>query len=300
MNFIDGCTLQELLDDCRNDEDKAKALPLLRTDLLASIGKMLLEDLNKLCNANIQHEDLTPSNIIVSKNKDGSIKEVILIDLGRNYLYTHRTGLVENREALFVAPEIRVDSNGTSTNTSDLYSFGMILIELADPQGVQGKTIPDSFYEYAPALARFVEDLVDVNPDKRLLIFSHDRNDLLSAFVDELNVLPSDSEVKPWLPFRLWGRQIEIKPKVQFWVQQIRDLFFPSSQLALLRELWRLNRSPKHTEIAKYSGRLYRMAESSAPFTQPYFPFCITLVSSDIWNRRLWLNEFRSAIYLPL
>ena len=250
MDFKEGPTLRELLDKRREEERSTP--PLLRTDLLASIGEPLLKALSSLP-PEIQHEDLTPSNIIVSKNEDGS-QRIVLIDLGRNYVHLHKIWLPDNREALFIAPEVRDDNS--SSDKTDLYSFGMILIDLVDPQGVQSIMIPDSLYQYAPTLARFVEDLIDVNPNNRLLIFN--KKDLLSTFADELKVLPSDPEVKPGMHLRLWGRQIEIKPEVHLWVQQIRDLFYPSSQLALLRELWRLDQSPKHTEIARYSGRLYR------------------------------------------
>ena len=69
----------------------------------------------------------------------------------------------------------------------------MILIDLADPNGVQSGTIPDSLYQYAPHLARFIEDLIDKEPKKRLLIFPlNDRKDLYSIFTDLLKVLPPE------------------------------------------------------------------------------------------------------------
>jgi len=98
----------------------------------------------------------------------------MLIDLGRNYLYTRRLGLAENQEVLFVAPEVKENSKTNASPLSgfksDLYSFGMIIIELVKPRRSHIPLIPDSLYQHAPALARFIEDLVDNDPTKRLLI----------------------------------------------------------------------------------------------------------------------------------
>lgn len=242
MDFVEGLTLQEVLQEQRCAEKKEP--PFLRTDLLISIGKPLFDVLCALSNAGFRHEDLTPSNIIIVFNLDRTIEKVVLIDLGRNHLYTRKTGIAENREALFVAPEVR---NGHSIDTSDLYSFGMLLIELADPRGVQSLTISESIYQYAPQLARFIEDLIDINPEKRLLIFRpKGKKDLYlnlhNIFTDELKVLPPYSEVQSGLHLT---------------VQQIKALFFPSDLLSRQRKLWQITRSSKHPEIVRHSGWLY-------------------------------------------
>jgi serine/threonine protein kinase len=242
MKFVEGSTLREYLEEYKQRESQKP--PLLRTKWLKSIGMPLLAALTELFQEGLRHEDLTPSNIMVREKPDGSI-EIALIDLGRNYLYTRRLGLEANREAQFVAPELK-DSKSPRYDTSDLYSFGMILIELADPVGVQGRTVPDSLHQYAPHLARFVEDLIDQNPEYRLLIFrSHDRKDpysnLYNIFADILKVLPSQPEVNPGRFFR---------------VRQFIGLFYPSHQLAHARDLWNITRKSS-APIAKYTGRLY-------------------------------------------
>lgn len=243
MDFITGPTLQELLEERRKSESQAPRL--LRTDLLALIGQPLLKALGSLSSiGKKQHEDLTPSNIILHKRPDGSM-EIIFIDLGRNYLYTSHLGLEASREALFVAPEVK---NMEGSDTAGLYSFGMILIDLADPIGVQGHTIPDSIYQYVPHLARFIEDLIDKKPKNRLLIFPPtDRKDLYpqlcSIFTDLLQVLPSESEVKP-------GRF--------FWVKQFIELFYPSHPLTHLKKLWGITfPSQTHAQIPRYPYARY-------------------------------------------
>jgi serine/threonine protein kinase len=244
MDFIDGLNLREFLQKRRRIENQQP--PLLRIDLLASIGKPLLTALTHLSHTNLYHEDLTPSNIMVHEKFDGSIDKITLIDIGRNYLYTRHVGIEASREALFVAPEVKAGQN--TEETSDLYSFGMILIELADPIGVQGGPIPESLYLYAPHLARFIEDLIDTKPENRRLVFPiKDRKDpyanLCCLFEDLLKVLPSEREMKA-------GRF--------FWVQQFLALFYPARQRKHAWDLWRMTRtSSMHPEIAKYTGWLF-------------------------------------------
>ncbi len=274
MDFINGDTLKEVLEKRRAEEVRNKTPLLLRTDLLRSLGKPLLEALDELSQANsagIKHEDLTPSNIIVCTKPDKTIEKIVFIDLGRNYLYTSHLGLEAGRDARFVAPEVR---SGESSGRPDLYSFGMILIELADPIGVQGDVIPDSLYQYAPYLARFIEDLIDKKPENRLLIFPlKDIKDLCSIFTDLLEVLPPESEVKP-------GKF--------FWVQQFIALFYPKRQLTRARGLWRITRSSStHPEIAKHTGRLYGWLVVST------ISWYLIFLVSTVWGARdFGLNPF--------
>jgi hypothetical protein len=244
MDMVEGSNLREFLQQRRVAEGNSS--PLLRTDLLASIGKPLLKSLHELSCAGLQHEDLTPSNIMIRAKEDGSVDRVMLIDLGRNYLYSRHVGLEASREALFVAPEIKAGQS--VEETSDLYSFGMVLIELADPFGVQRGMIPESLYEYAPHLARFIEDLIDRRSEYRRLIFPKKEKqssyaDLCLLFENLLTVLPSEREVKP-------GKF--------FWFQQFQALFYPSNQLKHAWGLWRRTRSSSmQPDIARHTGRLF-------------------------------------------
>jgi serine/threonine protein kinase len=244
MDFVDGLNLREFLQVRRMTEGQQP--PHLRTDLLASVGRPLLAALTHLSQAGIYHEDLTPSNIMVHKKTDGSIDQITLIDIGRNYLYTRHVGIKASREALFAAPEVKAGQK--TEETSDLYSFGMILIELADPIGVQGGIIPESLYQYAPHLARFIEDLVDAKPENRRLTFpikdwQNPYADLCQLFDDLLKILPSEREMKP---------------RRFFWAQQFLALFYPNRQLKHAWRLWRMTRSSSmHPELAKHTGWLF-------------------------------------------
>jgi len=276
MDFIEGLNLREFLQKRRENERQSPLL--LRTDLLISIGKPLLTALTHLSQAGLCHEDLTPSNIIIHEKSDGSIDHITLIDLGRNSLYTRHTKLEANREALFVAPEIKAGRK--TETTSDLYSFGMLLIELADPVGVQGNIVPDSLYQYAPYLARFIEDLIETNPNYRRLIFPTKEPkapyaDLCHLFDDLLKILPSEREMKP-------GKF--------FWLQQFRALFYPDSQVKHAWALWRMTcASSIHTDIADYTGWLFSWLLVSTIAT--YIIFFISL----IWGAR----DFGMSLFLP-
>lgn len=266
MDFIEGPTLQELLDE-RARSDRGGG-PSFRTDMLTSVGTPLLEALRELHSVGKCHHDLTPANIIVVKKQypeqlDDVVDRVVLIDLGRNYLYTHEIGLPESRESLFVAPEIkkfegRVDDGAArnrniyeATDTADVYSLGLILVELADPKGALNGVIPDSIYQYAPPLARFLEDLIDANPGNRLLVFgsSNPENlytDLCRIFADELKILPS-------LPNEIMGWWAATKSAI--------ELLRPSSRQVKQRyDIWRKTREKTrdaHAAIIRYSGWLF-------------------------------------------
>jgi serine/threonine protein kinase len=260
MDFAAGPTLAEFLSQERQRAGRAggsrgldgSSVAAIRADLLASVGPQLLDAAQQLHAAGFEHRDLTPSNIIVVTKPDirqpdgkvqrGAIERLVLIDLGRNYLFTRQADVPESREARFVAPEVKDDKPAAS---SDIYSLGMILAEVADPEGTLDGVIPDSLYQYAPHMARFIEDLIDASPDNRLLIFGQgtgpDLYDGLRAiFADLLKLLIAD---KPAL----------IKPGR---TRQFLELFLPSSRQVSHRLLiWRETRSA-HPAIGHYSGYL--------------------------------------------
>ena len=91
-----------------------------------------------------------------------------LIDIGANYLYTYAFGALEGPDGQFVAPEVKAD--GAAGDKSDVYSLGKLLAMFGG--GEPGDIVPDEFYAHAPLLARFIEDLIDKDPDNRLLLFS--------------------------------------------------------------------------------------------------------------------------------
>ena len=154
MDFAAGLTLAEYLSEERRRAAagtgraggspglERSSVAAIRADLLASVGPQLLDAAQQLHAAGFEHRDLAPSNIIVVTKPDirqpdgkvqrGTVERLVLIDLGRNYLFTRQADVAENKEARFVAPEVKDDKPSAS---SDIYSLGMILVEVADPEG---------------------------------------------------------------------------------------------------------------------------------------------------------------------
>ena len=103
--------------------------------------------IDSLAKSGRAHEDLTPSNIVLRNRLDGG-RSVVLIDLGRNYLYTRLIGVHGNVEAKFVAPEVRDDK---ASSNADIYSAGMLTAELLDPGSALER---ESSYELVRVRAR--------------------------------------------------------------------------------------------------------------------------------------------------
>jgi hypothetical protein len=278
MDFAAGPTLAEFLTEKRWPAagSDGSSVSAIRVDLLASIGPQLLDALHQLHAAGFEHRDLNPSNIIVVTKPDirqpdgkvqrGVIERLILIDLGRNYLFTRQTGVAEHREARFVAPEVKDDK---PVAISDVYSLGMILVEVADPEGVLDGVIPDGLYRYAPYMAKFAEDLIDGNPDNRLLIFGQGfgpdiYDGLRAVYADLLKLLIADERamIRP-------GR-----------TRQFLELFLPSSRQVGRRFLiWRETRSA-HPAIDQYSGYLLAW---SVVCTASWYAMCTVAL---VWGLR--------------
>jgi serine/threonine protein kinase len=302
MDFAAGLTLQELLAREQHQSTSAAAAGI-RTGLLASIGPELFEVLRSLHHAGFEHRDLAPSNIIVVNKPDikkpdgtiepGAVERLLLIDLGPNYLYTRQGRIAESREALFIAPEVKEDAPAA---TSDIYSLGMILVELADPRGALDGVIPDSLYRQTPYLARFIEDLIDAKPENRLLIFhpapGEDVFDTLrSAFADELKLLSVDDRAAL---------------SESSWLRNITELLLPSSrQVGHRFHIWRQARSA-HAAIDNYSG--YLLTWSVISTTAWYLIFAVALlwglrdVGIDAWSTPVTIIQkvFGSNSSLPV
>ena len=139
----------------------------VRLDLIRKLGLPLLSALGELHARGKLHEDLSPTNVIVRRRDEGY--DVTFIDFGRNYLYIGAVGRIEGADGAFVAPEVR--ANADSVARADLYSLGRILIAIGDVGQNPDGTIPDRFYGQAPLIARLVEDLIDQDPNRRLLVF---------------------------------------------------------------------------------------------------------------------------------
>jgi serine/threonine protein kinase len=207
--------------------------------------------------ANRYHADLSPSNIIVSQ--DGS--QFVLIDLGPNYLYTRSIGGAAGADSIFVAPEVK--AGNSQPWRADIYSVGQLLILFAGFQPSIDGVVPDVFYADAPLIAQFLEDLLDRNPENRLLSVTPPTwpagqqmpdavyTDLRTSFINELDVAKavskgegrSASRLRPLIgevirPFRGEpGRQKEISQLVDS-QRSRRD----SEQTRTLRRLYHWSR----------------------------------------------------------
>jgi serine/threonine protein kinase len=176
MDLAEGNTLAEEFIRLRQDTvlPKRASSPAgnVRLDLIRRLGLPLLHALGELHAQGKRHEDLSPTNIIVRREPvagGGEDYKVTFIDFGRNYLYTRAVGGLEGIDGSYIAPEVR--DNADDVAGADLYSLGRILVTLGDVGENKDGTIPDRFYGQAPLIARFIEDLVDAEPERRLIVF---------------------------------------------------------------------------------------------------------------------------------
>ncbi|WNI18773.1 hypothetical protein [Actinacidiphila sp. ITFR-21] len=176
MDFVEGRTLAETVrEESVVEANGAGDFRRLRLDRLEEKGVLLfdaLDELQRIARDNRSrdqftgvHADLSPSNIIVSDG-DGTFK---LIDLGRNYLYTHTITGTTGVDYSYIAPEVK--AGGNEIARADLYSLGQLLILIGCGRTSTDSVVPDIFYMRAMLLARFIEDLIDADPARRLLIF---------------------------------------------------------------------------------------------------------------------------------
>lgn len=221
MDFVPGQTLEEYLRGQPAGDG-------LQVDLLAELGPQLFAAMTDLEGAGLQHGDLSPSNIIVRRDAQGE-RTLVLVDLGVNYLYLHAAPGSGGPDAAFIAPEVR--TRGQNVERADIYSVGQLLIAVAGAPGGwpdRPSVVPDDFYAESPVLARFLEDLIDRDPARRLLIFQPDATQpfypqLLAFFEEEL------AAVRATRADRTEG---------------IRGLFTPlSGAPERARNMWRIRRS---------------------------------------------------------
>jgi serine/threonine protein kinase len=123
-------------------------------------------------NYNINHLDLSPDNIIV-KHSDGQVEDIYLIDFGVNYLLQEHVGSVGGlaRAQIYIAPELQLN-DACGTVRSDVYSLGMILLEMLSGRLLEKETLGEDLnaaWLTYPELAEVVEDLIDKDPANRLI-----------------------------------------------------------------------------------------------------------------------------------
>jgi protein kinase-like protein len=164
MDFVPGATLAERL---AAERETGARTGRLRLDLLERYGSALFAALDELDRVGLAHQDLAPSNIVVADTAGGV--SLTLLDLGVNYLYSHALPGESGPDFPYVAPEVRAD--GDARHRSDLYSVGQLLALIGTGGPAVGGIVPDDFYAETPLMARFLEDLLDADADRRLLLF---------------------------------------------------------------------------------------------------------------------------------
>lgn len=237
MDYVPGKTLQEWLDnEFGSSRPSGIGTRRVRLDALQEMSAPLFDALDELQEKGKVHEDLSPTNIIVETRKIGDKTgyHVTLIDLGRNYLYTRSVGAIEGPDAIYIAQEVKEETPG-GHRSADVYSLGQILIALGGVGRNPDGTVPDAFYERVPLVARFIEDLIDQNPETRLVLFGSGEGwkfgELGKVFNQELDATtaaeqekaaPTDERLftatvdlfrpdsrSPWRLWRLWKRRME-------------------------------------------------------------------------------------------
>ncbi|MFG3576177.1 protein kinase domain-containing protein [Micromonospora chersina] len=144
-----------------------------------------------------QHLDLSPSNVILAP--DGPAK---LIDLGRNHLYSRQVGIAEHDDSVYVAPEVK---NRGAAGTSDVYSLGVILTEILSGSPPRDGRVPDSIYEMSPALGRALDDLLEEDPHRRLLLAPRSDGTVYDRVSLLLEAAFAQVEAEPVVdPSRVW------------------------------------------------------------------------------------------------
>ncbi|WP_049562479.1 protein kinase domain-containing protein [Nonomuraea sp. SBT364] len=169
MPFQEGRTLSEQLAAM---EDRTPPAPL--PERLAACREMagrLTTALHRLASEapvdparqESQHLDLSPSNILIAA-ESGDIK---FIDLGANHLYSRQVGIADHDDSVYIAPEVK--NKGTSPS-ADAYSVGIILIQMICGYPPRDGRAPDEIWQLSPDLGRALEDLIEEDHHKRLLL----------------------------------------------------------------------------------------------------------------------------------
>lgn len=178
MEFVDGVRLSDYLSNLRRTEKYMSDQYFLH---VRKIFSLLTEALSSFETRHppIFHGDLTPLNIIIQGqgNTPSSLK---LIDFGANYVLQNvsvRHDALVDAFAMaetFVAPEV-LRLGGEASIAADLYSVGKIALELMGDVPLRSELVSmrlRSMWDHpaATGLAQIIEDLIDDDPGKRLLM----------------------------------------------------------------------------------------------------------------------------------
>ena len=179
MEFIDGLNLQEVI----------KVIEKPGLGLVLEVARQSLEALGYLHRKRIIHRDVSPDNLLLTRDDEGSL-QVKLIDLGIAKVRGGDDSLTSEGTFLgkvrYSSPEHFKTQEGSDVNAaSDLYSFGVVFYEmLTGTYPIQGTSVaslisghlmhPPLAFEESDPEGRVPEDLrtvvrkaLDKDPKKR-------------------------------------------------------------------------------------------------------------------------------------
>jgi serine/threonine protein kinase len=188
MEFVEGRTLaqhfeaDQLADprpgDPRGEQlARTRALGGTQIEFIRQLGRTLCDVLEALHAKDQCHLDLSPRNIILVRERYPL--EVRLIDFGRNFAIADgvSSSLALARASVYVEPHM-ITHERRGDWRSDCYSLGIILLEAAALRPLHRETIAaelwrlwtgEHAWDGAPGLARIIEDLIDAEPEQRLV-----------------------------------------------------------------------------------------------------------------------------------
>jgi serine/threonine protein kinase len=194
MEFIKGLNLNDYLIKIRAE---TAFLSDRYLTLVASVFHMIAEALAyyESLHPSLVHGDLTPFNIMIEFDRLDP-KAVKLIDFGPNYVLKERAGSrpsfiqAFSRTELFMAPEVVFGRRDASIE-SDLYSLGVIGLDFLCSEPLRKDMIGLRLQEIwrNPAslgIAQVIEDLIDEDPDNRLLILKGRSEGSIYAALDRV------------------------------------------------------------------------------------------------------------------
>lgn len=176
MQYVHGMTLREYMAKLRRMP--RRAADSCRPVVAKRVTKLIIATLREYAQLKRFHHDLSPDNVILVGTEAGAgdhehalgdFTEVRLIDWGYNFLLTEQFGQNEASDRLrsYIAPEMfRGKERGV---LSDLYSVGRILLELIASTSADASDNLDEAWLKYPEIAAVIEDLIDCDPDNRMV-----------------------------------------------------------------------------------------------------------------------------------
>ncbi|MHC4452937.1 MAG: serine/threonine protein kinase, partial [Planctomycetota bacterium] len=229
MEYVEGRSLRELLND----------LGAVPESLLRELAQQTAAGLASIQSEGIIHRDLKPENILITDDH-----QVRIMDLGVAKLQEASVALTREGQFagsfLYAAPE--QFAGGVVGPASDLYSFGVILYELATGQNpfkqddtgavihAHLHTVPARATERSPDLSPFLSELIAA-----LLTKEQEGRPASAEFVCELL---EQGESSDWWADRVTTLRAIETPLPKIRVRRDTEVHGRERELAQLNEAW--------------------------------------------------------------